>query len=621
MKYLPFESRNRLYKSVFGACEDGQSVVFRVLLHRDARPSAVFMKIRDDFSHYKYLPMEQADWYDDFYCWFRITLPVTTGLYWYCFCYDSPFGRMEITRFKYGEGFVSPDGENWQLTVFKKDCAAPKTLENGIIYQIFPDRFFNSEKPKSLVPDDRFLRNDWGAVPEHRQSDEPCRMCNDYFGGDLQGICQKLDYLASLGVSHIYLNPVFEAHSNHRYNTADYFKIDPLLGTEEDLKFLCSQAKDRGISVILDGVFSHTGDDSIYFNKYNRYKSLGAYNSVGSQYYPWYKFEAWPERFRCWWGVPGLPEVDEENHDFSDFITGESGVAKHWLDCGISGWRLDVADELTDSFLDKFYASVKAKNPDAVIIGEVWEDASNKISYGIRRRYLLGGQLDSVMNYPFAQAIERFVKGGDAFDLMDTVLTICENYPRKCLKLLMNHIGTHDTGRILTVLAGEDPLGRGRDWQCHQKLSDQQRRHGLRLLRLAAVLQYTLPGIPSLYYGDEAGMEGYGDPFCRGCYPWGEEDCELVNFYKTLGQFRRDCSAFADGNFNPIFAGLGIICYSRSDENEEVLVAVNRWREPDFINLDDGWEACRVIFGEPPKNNRLYVNAFGFTVLSRTLRS
>lgn len=564
--------------------------------------------------------MEPDGQYDDFYFWFKTTLTVTTGLYWYCFCYDSPFGRMEITRFKYGEGVVSPDGENWQLTVYEKNYKAPDMLENGIIYQIFPDRFFNSKSPKHNLPADRFLRDDWGATPEHRQTDSPCRMCNDYFGGDLQGICLKLDYLASLGVSHIYLNPIFEAHSNHRYNTADYLKIDPLLGNEEDLKNLCTQAKTRGISIILDGVFSHTGDDSVYFNKYNRYKTLGAYNSCDSKYYNWYSFNAWPERFNCWWGVPSLPEVNEANPHYSEFITGEGGVVDHWLNCGISGWRLDVADELPDSFLDKFYASVKSKNPDAVIIGEVWEDASNKFSYGSRRRYLLGGQLDSVMNYPFAQAIINFVKGGNAFDLMDTVLTICENYPRRCLKLLMNHIGTHDTQRILTALSGEAALGRGRDWQCHQKLSPDQRNHGLKLLQLAAVLQYTLPGIPSLYYGDEAGMEGYGDPFCRGCYPWQNQDKDLLDFYKQLGIFRRSCSAFADGDFNPIFAGLGIICYTRNDADTEVLVAVNRWKESDFVLLDERWNNCRVIFGNAPENNTLCVEAFGFTVLSRNSR-
>ena len=224
------------------------------------------------------------------------------------------------------------------------------------------------------------------------------------------------------------------------------------------------------------------------------------------------------------------------------------------------------------------------------------------------------------MNYPFAQAIINFVKGGNAFDLMDTVLTICENYPRRCLKLLMNHIGTHDTQRILTALSGEAALGRGRDWQCHQKLSPDQRNHGLKLLQLAAVLQYTLPGIPSLYYGDEAGMEGYGDPFCRGCYPWQNQDKDLLDFYKQLGNFRRSCSAFADGDFNPIFAGLGIICYTRNDADTEVLVAVNRWKESDFVLLDERWNNCRVIFGNAPENNTLCVEAFGFTVLSRNSR-
>ncbi len=255
-----------------------------------------------------------------------------------------------------------------------------------MIYQIFPDRFAGSGKAKTDVPDDRVLRTDWGGEPNWRPTKDGKVLNNDFFGGDLAGITEKLPYLASLGVTCLYLNPIFEASSNHRYDTGNYERIDPLLGTDDDLRALCEKANEHGISVILDGVFSHTGDDSKYFNKYGRYDSLGAYQSKESSYYSWYKFDKWPNKYDSWWGIDILPEVQEDEPSYIEYITGENGIARRWLRCGIRGWRLDVADELPDAFLDAFRAAVKSETPDALILGEVWEDASNKTSYGERRR-------------------------------------------------------------------------------------------------------------------------------------------------------------------------------------------------------------------------------------------
>lgn len=575
MKTVAYDSRDIAYKTPFGAVKDGTEVCFHVKLHRDAKASAVYLLcLRDGEADYWWHTLSFSHMEEDF-CVYVLSLTFDEGLYFYHFVFDSDFGRKWLTRAPDATARIEKHGPDWQLTVYSADFQVPEGMAGGIYYQIFPDRFFFSGEEKQEVPSDRFLNRTWGAQPAYLQTDEPNRLCNDYFMGDLKGILQKLDYLADLGVSILYLNPIFEAHSNHRYNTADYMKIDPLLGTEADFRALCTAAKQRGIQIMLDGVFSHTGDDSVYYNKYRRYSNDGAYNSTDSPYSGWFKFNRWPDDVHCWWGVPSLPEVVENDPNFSEFITGENGVIDHWIRAGASGLRLDVADELPDTFLEKIRIAVKRANPDALLIGEVWEDATTKISYGSRRKFLMGRQLDSVMNYPFRSAIIGFAKGGDAQNFIDTCMDICENYPPQALHMLMNHIGTHDTSRILTEL-GSDVYAPNREWQAHQRLTDAQLFEALRLLKISALLQYTLPGMPSLYYGDEAQMEGYTDPFCRGCYPWGKENKELLAFYRKLGQARCDCSAFKTGRWIPVLGDGGALVYLREGTESWALVAVNR---------------------------------------------
>ena len=453
--------------------------------------------------------------------------PEQSGLYFYRFEIDTWRGTLGITSRFGGESgideFGAPEGECWQLTVFESQYQIPDWLSGGIMYQIFPDRFYRSGTTKYNVPQDRYLHQRWGSQPEWRPNHQGEITNSDYFGGDLEGIIQKLDYLQSLGITCIYLNPIFEAHSNHRYDTADYTKVDPLLGTKEDFKRLCKEANKRGMHIMLDGVFNHTGSDSIYFNRKGRYQTLGAYQSQESPYYDWYQFYQWPEQYACWWNFETLPNVNETNETYNAYINGTDGVIQTWLKAGADGWRLDVADELPDLFLDDITKAAKQVKPTSMILGEVWEDASNKMAYGQRRRYLLGKQLDSVMNYPFREAIIGFLTGKNPAEMMELIMTVLEHYPPSAIHLLMNHIGTHDTERILTVLGGEPLNGRDREWQSKTKLSQEQRSKGLALLKLASLMQYTLPGIPCVYYGDEAGMEGYRDPFNRVCFPWGHE--------------------------------------------------------------------------------------------------
>ncbi len=598
MHYIPYNSRLNFHKNIFGAIREGCTVCLRVILPRDMQCSGVNLVWHKDGEKENRTAFEWDCMQGDREEWWKVNFtPQTPGLYWYHFEYDIPFGKGQIYHTANGIGKFSGTGSEWQLTVYSDSYATPDRFKGGVIYQIFPDRFNRAEIELKGIPDDRILRDDWGAQPEWAPNANGKVLNNDYFCGNLKGIEEKLDYIASLGVTCIYLNPIFEAHSNHRYNTADYMKIDPLLGTQEDFESLCKSAAERGIDIILDGVFNHTGDDSIYFNKKNRYSSLGAYNSQQSPYYSWYSFRKWNDDYESWWGFDTLPNVNEKSESYCDFIFGDDGVIRKWLRLGASGWRLDVADELPDEFLDRLNACVKSEKPDALIIGEVWEDATNKLAYNKRRRYLLGGQLDSVMNYPFADAVLYFMRTGIANGFMDRILTILENYPPQAIPVLMNHIGTHDTARAITAMVGESCEGRDRRWQAEHTLTESQLEIGVQMLKTAAAIQFTLPGIPSIYYGDEAGLTGYKDPFNRGCYPWGNENRELIEWYRTLGKIRKENAALYDGSFHPVSEAAGCIAYVRSTAGNRIMLIANRNVHPITYHLPSDWHGAKTLLG------------------------
>lgn len=612
----PYFSRNKLYKSPFGAVDNGTAVTFRLILPFDCSSAVVAIQRDGELQKYYQLSKEETAEQDG--VWWSCTLgPFSTGLYFYYFEFDTPFGHNVLYKGKTDGAVMNSPGTPYQLTVFDSGYTPPSRLCGGLIYQIFPDRFCKKGDCKNPFPE-RYIYKEFTGQPAFEQLEKEGgrQLNNDYFCGNIQGIISKLDYLKSLGVSCIYLNPIFEAHSNHRYNTADYMKIDPLLGNEEDFKELCEKAQEQGIDILLDGVFSHTGEDSIYFNKKGRYRSLGAYQSEQSPYFGWYTFNSFPDDYKSWWGIKSLPEIREENEQYLDFITGKGGVVEKWLNLGAAGFRLDVADELPDIFLDRFNRSVKEAKKDALIIGEVWEDASTKESYGKRRRYLCGGQLDSVMNYPFYEAILAFLSGGDGDKLLESVWSIIENYPKHCVDLLMNHMGTHDTVRLITRLAGEPPKKGDRLWQSRQKLSDDRFKKGVTLQKLAAFLQYTLPGVPSLYYGDELGSEGYSDPFNRAPFEPEKGNRELITFYKFLGSMRKN-EAFAGGEFIPVRCELGTFSFIRKKGRSAVLAAVNRWCEEESIPLPDGFENSEITGGRI-SNGQLFIPAYGFALLEKS---
>ncbi len=614
-----FNSRSRKYRDPLGAVADGTSIHFRITLPRELSCSAAHLIIQREGGQIQVLDLfwcgmngNSQEWWE---CHFT---PEEPGLYFYHFEVRTYRGSQRLSRGFAGDGIFGGNNQ-WQLTVYDKNFKTPDWLEGGVMYQIFPDRFYKSQQPKENIPSGRTFHSDWSQQPVWAPNEQGVITNTDFFGGDLRGIQEKLPYLKELGVTCLYLNPIFESHSNHRYDTADYSKIDPLLGNEEDFRSLCAEAKKRGIRVLVDGVFSHTGSDSVYFNREGRYPTQGAYNSQQSPYYSWYTFRQWPQNYECWWNFETLPNVKETEPSFNEYINGENGIIRKWLRAGASGWRLDVADELPDQFLDNLTAAAKAESPDAVVLGEVWEDASNKTAYGVRRRYLLGGQLDTVMNYPFRDAIFAFLLGGDPRNFAESVESIVENYPPQCLRLLMNHIGTHDTERALTVLGGEPAGNRGREWQAAQSLTPEQRDTALKRLRLASLIQYLLPGVPCLYYGDEAGMEGYRDPFCRGAYPWGREGKNLLQWYKGLGMLRaQEKAILGKGSYRTLYADGNLLAFERfvftEDARHSLTLVVNRSSRPQSIlkaGLD--MEGGTLLLGETLESVHV-LSPYGFSL-------
>lgn len=497
-----------------------------------------------------------------------------SGIYWYYFTLTNDKGKCYVVR----DGVDSRISDNidskWQLSIINKKYNNPQWLSGGIMYHIFVDRFCKSEDTYKLKKDVIF-RNNWGDLPSHIVSGQNKIITNDFFGGTLKGIESKLNYLKQLNVTVIYLSPIFDAASNHKYDTADFENVDSMFGTNEQFKILCDKALELGIRVILDGVFNHTGSDSKYFNKYGNFSELGAYQSMNSQYYDWFKFTKYPYKYDCWWDFNTLPALNQHNNDVKQYFAGENGIVSKWLKLGASGWRLDVADELTPEFLDLIRFRAKETKSDCLIIGEVWDDAANKIAYGKRRGYFTEDQLDSAMNYPLSKAIIQYVKFGDCKQLRITIFDMLNNMSAQVVSQYMNILSTHDTARILTTLNGDTMEYVDKQYRYSSKMTKSQYDHAVKMLMVASVLQYTLCGVPCIFYGDEAGIEGCQDPFCRKCFPWGNEDKQLLSHYKRLGQIRSSGKVFASSNFCELIAQDGKYAFRRWDSDESYIIVAN----------------------------------------------
>lgn len=580
-----FDSRNKEYKTPYGAVKTGTAVGLTVKPPRSLGLSrAVLCAEFEADGRMLELPMEwrALEGGRDAY---HIDLETKgyTGLVWYWFRFDCRDGSLYLGN----QGLMEELPPAFQLTVYKSSGGKASWFGRGVTYQIFPDRFYRLDIPGEMTGG-REVHKNWDEPPLYgpKACDSGRELWNyDFFGGSLKGITAKLDYLKSMGVETLYLNPIFEAFSNHRYDTGDYEKIDPLLGGAEDFGELCRETHERGMRVVLDGVFSHTGADSKYFDREGTYGGGGAFQSKESPYFSWFDFKKWPEEYAAWWGVKTLPEVNETEPSYTDYIIeDDDSIVKRWLRHGADGWRLDVADELPDEFIHKLNSAAKRAKEDAVIIGEVWEDASNKVSYGVRRRHLLGGYLDGVMNYPFRNAVIDYAGGGDAAGFREAMETLRENYPKDAFYNCMNFLGNHDTPRVMTVLGAEGGAV-SPDMGAAHIMTDVEYARGEKRLKIASLIMFAFPGSPTVYYGDEAGMEGQSDPFNRRTYPWGREDAELLQWYKRLADIRNSSRALREGGIEYLRAEGGILAFSRRFRGERVIAAANAGDRDQELNL------------------------------------
>lgn len=593
---LEHDSRNILYRSPFGAVPCLTDITLRLYVKADMIPAAITLiySFRDG------VPVEEPMYY---ICMVaggamyevRIQAPKDPGLLFYYFKIEadnktSYYGNNEDGLGGMGKAYSKiPPG--YQITVYSKDYKTPDWFKAAIIYQIFPDRFCRGDMDSFKAGRDDIVRHEWEDIPCYKAEQFGVEyLANDFFGGNLDGVRKKLPYLKDLGITTIYLNPIFKAYSNHKYDTGDYEEVDPMFGSNELFEALCEEASEYGIRIILDGVFNHTGSDSKYFNKEGSYPSLGAYQSKDSPYYSWYSFKEYPDEYESWWDFKTLPNVNETEPSYIDYIIkAPNSIIKKWLNMGAYGWRLDVADELPSYFIKLIRKEMKQVRPESVLIGEVWEDASNKISYDERREYLLGEELDSVMNYPLRSALIDFACGNcDAATFGMRISSLQENYPKEAFYCLMNLISSHDSERILTMLGDAPDRNQiSKDDMALYELSPSQMELAKRRLANVLLLQMTLPGVPCIYYGDEAGMQGYNDPFNRRAYPWGKEDYEILSIYRQMIAFRQNNSLLIDGDFEIIYMYKACLAFVRFDSKKLIVVAVNMDKDEEvFTRLD-----------------------------------
>lgn len=588
-----FKYNSRIHKTPFGAARAGEKIKIVFPVTRSIWVGQVDLIVRKE-EESRTFPLSFCG--DDgnmtyFSCEFTLE---EWGIYYYRFeVFEVGGGVHYVGAGENGDAISGDFLPEWQLTVYAKDYVVPKTVQGGIIYHIFADRFARAGERKE--PRYGYLK-EWDEPVTVKEPDGSYR-ANDFYGGNFQGIISKLDYLESLGVTEIYLSPIFEASSNHRYDTGDYLKIDPLLGTEEDFRALIEEGRKRGIGVILDGVFNHSGADSIYFNQLGHYDSVGAYQRWDSPYHDWYYFEHFPDEYASWWGCKVVPTLNKSAEGYRKLLFDKGGVIDKWTRFGIDGWRLDVVDELPTEFVDALRAAVKGVNPEVAIIGEVWEDASTKVSYSTLRPYLTKGELDGVMNYPFKEAILSFCLFGGAKAFGSKVMRIYENYPADALNSSMTLIGTHDTVRALNALSGLDVRHTSKEQRRDIRLVGEALDLAKRRLKIASLLQYLLPGVPSVYYGDEVGLQGYEDPMNRATFPWGREDEEILAHYRFLGGVRKKYREVLLGGMETIEQG-EILILHRFRDGKHLLAAVNPTFEDRTLTFPKTRAARDILSGK-----------------------
>lgn len=516
-------------------------------------------------------------------------LPITQqkGIYFFNIVFNTILGEIFAVE-NNRELIFSKDKphKSFQLTVSDFKYKPPTEQYGGIIYHVFVDRF---QRSKNVInKKGTYIIEDWLApIPEYPKFPGAPLKNNYFYGGDLWGIAEKLDYIKSLGTTILYLSPIFESPSNHKYDTSDYMHVDEMFGGDEALQNLINKANGKGISVMLDGVFNHTGDDSIYFNRYGTYSSIGAYQSPKSRYYPWYNFDSFPDKYSSWWGIEILPKINHDLPDCRNFFVGDGGVIEKYAKFGIGGMRLDVADELSDTFIADIKRKLNEINKDSYLYGEVWEDASNKVAYSKLKSYYLGDELDGVMNYPLRDGLISFLKSGKTEKLKFALTEVTFNAPKRIRDYQMNILGTHDTERIITALGGESQVGKSNEYLSTAKMScDGYKRARVKLL-LGITALFTLPGIPCIFYGDEVGLEGYGDPFNRRTFPWNSMDTVILEHYRTLAKIRKKYKVYSQGSFKLHYLNDGVLIFERADNRSSYITIINNTQNDLSIRLSE----------------------------------
>jgi len=498
----------------------------------------------------------------------------------------------------------SPDGaqqiSRYRHTVYMPDFNVPDWARDVVYYYIFPERFRNGD-PSHLPNPAVDSYHGHPVEVHHNWLDKPWKphsgdgsddiYCNDFFGGDIAGIIEKLDYIAALGANTLYINPMFKAPSNHKYDTADYTQIDPHFGTNEDFVRLCAEAAKRGIRVIPDTSINHTGSESVYFDRYGNYGGKGAYSggriNPSSPYADWYTFypnEKNPDRqYKCWLGAESMPEVNKSSPSFRAFIYGnKDGVMEQWLDRGAAGWRMDVAPWVPDDFWREWRKALKQHKPDALTVAETWFDSS---------KFFLGDEFDSTMNYIFRSAVLDYSKGGKASQAYRSLEYMREVYPQQALFALMNLLSSHDVARSVYLFGYKD-----------DSTPETVVREAKQRLLLAVFVQMTYPGSPTIYYGDEVGVTGGDDPYDRAAYPWpdlgGKPDNALLAAFKSLVRLRMDNPILRRGSLEaPLLLNDHIIVLARHLGSMWAITASNNDRSAQTVSvtLPEGCTASTFV--------------------------
>lgn len=539
---------------------------------------------------------------DDVFSYFEVQLGLPTqAIYHYYFSFEANGNFYYYKRINQTGNQSITKRECWKLSV---NFNVPEWAQGATIYHIFVDRYRRGAKEPPKEMHNRKIHKSWNEQPVLGQ-DEDGLWNVDFYGGDLKGIEETLGYLQKLGVDIIYLSPIVRSQSNHRYDTADYFEIDPYAGTDEGLKQLCDAAHKRGMKVILDAVFNHTGNDSKYFNEFGNYDTLGAYQSEKSEYYDFYK-KHWEDgkiKFAYWWEMKNLPECDAKSKKWRDYICGVGGVIDHWFSLGIDGLRLDVADELSDEFIEEIVIAAKRNKPDALIMGEVWKNPMR-----MNRGYLESGKgMHTVMNYLLVDALIRYIKYSDVDKLNNTLDEIFTEYPDDTIYSLMNFTSTHDISRAIEIFAanssafqkfgewGWNLQDESIEWVKSHNLSSKQYKFGKNLLKTYMYILAFFPGTISIFYGDEVGLRGIGNLANRAPYPWGRRDKELLTFFRNILSIRKSEKFLKRANFRVIKVNSDQFIFERFDEENRILVAVSRTHKQTELELPEEYKEAKII--------------------------